>query len=170
MRMLLGGHRRNRGLSGSFRSSPDFLVRLKISMRLCVPTRQQLVMAVLASCIGIGLPAQQPPRASQGGRGLLLQHVQVFDPTSGAFSDTLDILVRGERIAAVGRLGPPGPGMVHVDAGGKYALPGLWDSHVHLSFLTLGGDTAVARTLAAFVRHGITSVRDVGGQLARSPA
>jgi imidazolonepropionase-like amidohydrolase len=134
-------------------------------MRFSVPTPRQLVVAVLASCIGIRLAAQQHPRASHDGRGLLLQHVQVFDPTSGAFTDTLDILIRGERIAAIGKLGPLGRGIAHVDAVGKYALPGLWDSHVHLSFLTLGGESAVATTLAAFVRHGITSVRDVGGQL-----
>jgi imidazolonepropionase-like amidohydrolase len=134
-------------------------------MRFSVPTPRQLFVAVLASCIGIRLAAQQPPRASHDGRGLLLQHVQVFDPTSGTFTDTLDILIRGERIAAIGKLGPPGQGMAHLDAGAKYALPGLWDSHVHFSFLTLGGDATVTTTLAAFVRHGVTSVRDVGGQL-----
>lgn len=94
-----------------------------------------------------------------------MQHVRIFDPVSGTFSDTLDILIRGDRITAVGKLGPPGQGIAHLDAGGRYALPGLWDSHVHLSFLTLGGDTTVTTTLAAFVRHGVTSVRDVGGQL-----
>jgi len=134
-------------------------------MRFSVPTPRQLGLAVLTCCIGIRLAAQQPPQASHIGRGLLLQHVQVFDPTSGRFTDTLDILIRGERIAAVGKLGPPGRGMAHLDAGGKYALPGLWDSHVHFSFLTLGGDTTVTTTLAAFVRHGVTSVRDVGGPL-----
>ena len=95
----------------------------------------------------------------------MLQHVRIFDPISGTFSDTLDILIRGDRIAAVGKLGASVPGTTHLDGGGRYALPGLWDSHVHLSFLTLGGDTTVTTILAAFVRHGVTSVRDVGGQL-----
>jgi imidazolonepropionase-like amidohydrolase len=127
--------------------------------------RQRLLPVVLALCLGPSVTAQHPRAAQPDSRGLLVRHVRVFDPISGTFSDTLDILIRGDRISAVGRLGPPGQGMAHLDAGGKYALPGLWDSHVHFSFLTLGGDTTVTTTLAAFVRHGVTSVRDVGGQL-----
>lgn len=97
---------------------------------------------------------------------LLVENVRIFDPVSGTFAEAADVLIRGDRIAAVGDLGSPDSGVTHVDAAGKYALPGLWDAHVHLSFLHLnGGDSAVVATLAGFVRNGVTAVRDVGGPL-----
>lgn len=133
-----------------------------------VPKRlgsQASLVALLGLSFGACVPAQQPRMVSPAGSAFLLQHVRVFDPANGSFSDTLDILIRGDRIAGVGRLDPVPPGTLTLDAGGRFALPGLWDSHVHFSFLTLAGDSAVVRTLAAFVRHGVTSVRDVGGPL-----
>lgn len=59
-------------------------------------------------------------------------------------AEPADVLIRGDRIESVGDLGSSGSGVTHVDSAGKYALPGLWDSHVHFSFLHLsGGDSAV---------------------------
>ena len=124
-----------------------------------------LIVAFLGVCLGASAPAQSPQTVMPDGTTFLLQHVRVFDPVKGSFSDTTNILIRGDRIAAVGALHPDPRGTQILDARGRFALPGLWDSHVHLSFLTLAGDSAVVRTLAAFVRNGVTSVRDVGGNL-----
>jgi imidazolonepropionase-like amidohydrolase len=44
------------------------------------------------------------------------------------------------------------------DATGQYVIPGLWDMHVHT--LLDGREWA----LSEYVRHGITTVRDMGGQ------
>lgn len=103
---------------------------------------------------------QRPPEAD-----LLLQNVRVFDPVAGGFTNPRDILIQGRLIGAIGDLDPPGDDVARLDADGRYALLGLWDSHVHLSLLKLGGDSIVHATLEAFVRNGITSVRDVGGPL-----
>ena len=43
-----------------------------------------------------------------------------------------DVLVRGEKIAAVG-LGMPAGGAHVVDVTGKYLLPGAIDAHTHLA-------------------------------------
>lgn len=126
-------------------------------------TVRRSVLVALGLSFGACVPTQQPRTVSPAGGALLLQHVRVFDPANGSFSDTLDILIRGDTITAVGRLDPQPQGATILDAGGRFALPGLWDSHVHFSFLTLAGDSAVVRTLAAFVGQGVTSVRDVGG-------
>jgi imidazolonepropionase-like amidohydrolase len=45
-----------------------------------------------------------------------------------------------------------------IDAAGKFAIPGLWDMHVHL---TMTGEVACPLLLA----NGITGVRDMGGSL-----
>jgi hypothetical protein len=132
---------------------------------MTVPGQRPLGIALLCLWLGACAPAQPPRTVAPAGTTLLLQHVRVFDPVKGSFSDTVDILIRGDHIAAVGTLHPEAKGTQILDAGGRFALPGLWDSHVHLSFLTPAGDSAVVRTLAEFVRHGVTSVRDVGGNL-----
>lgn len=132
---------------------------------MSMSVQRTLIDALLGLCLGACVPAHPPQTVMPAATTLLLQHVRVFDPVKGIFSDTIDILIHGDRIAAVGTLHPEANGTQILDAGGRFALPGLWDSHVHLSFLTVAGDTAVVRTLAAFVRHGVTSVRDVGGNL-----
>jgi len=51
-----------------------------------------------------------------------------------------------------------------VDATGKFLLPGFWDNHVHFR----GGDALIAQNesfLKQFITHGITTVRDAGGDL-----
>ncbi len=86
-----------------------------------------------------------------------------------------DLLIRGGRIAAVG------PDVDHagadvVDLGGRWIVPGLMNAHSHLC-LDGGPDPEAAlraenRTetvlrsaarLAAAVREGVTTIRDVGG-------
>lgn len=52
----------------------------------------------------------------------------------------------------------------HLDAENNYIMPGLWDMHVHFR----GGDTLVAENkglLPLFLAHGITTVRDAGGDM-----
>jgi hypothetical protein len=117
------------------------------------------VLLAAAAC------APAPPSSGASSSGLLIENVRVFDPRSGTFSPPTDLLVRGDRIARIGDAGAPATGIERLDAGGRYALPGLWDAHVHFSFLTMGGDSLVRATLEGFVRNGVTSVRDVGGPL-----
>jgi hypothetical protein len=123
--------------------------------------RQLLAAGVVLSCLVVAPVAGQ----TQPDSGLLLEHVRVFDAVRGTFSAPANVLIRGTRIEAIGDLRASGSGVVRIDAAGRYALPGLWDSHVHFSFLKAGSDSALAATLDAFVRNGVTSVRDVGGPL-----
>lgn len=45
-----------------------------------------------------------------------------------------------------------------VEGRGRFLLPGFWDAHVHLSKIG-------AQALPLFVANGVTSVRDMGGDL-----
>lgn len=69
----------------------------------------------------------QTPRAKQ--RTLALTHVTVIDTTGGPTEPEMTVVIRGDRIAAVGKSGkvrvPPGSEVV--DASGKFVIPGLWD-------------------------------------------
>ena len=47
------------------------------------------------------------------------------------------------------------------DGKGLYMIPGLWDSHIHFAF-----EEELANSMFnLFIGHGITSVRDTGGEL-----
>lgn len=110
---------------------------------------------------------------------LLLQDVTLIDGTGGPVQRAMDVLVRGDRIAAVGPHGT----LLHDPAetqlytlSGMTLLPGLIDCHVHLfadagpagridadelpGFALLRAAWHARQTLEA----GITTVRDVGGQ------
>lgn len=86
-----------------------------------VSSRRPLLLALLGLGFGTGLTAQPPGRAAPAGGALLLRQVRVFDPANGTFSDTLDILIRGDRITAVGRFDPPPRGTTILNAGGRRA-------------------------------------------------
>src|SRR5687767_6716669 len=97
--------------------------------------RMRLVMAA-ALAIGLHGEAEAQDRKA----ALLLTNVRIFDGSSGRFAEPQDLLIRDGRIAQVGAVTETDA--FRIDAGGAYALPGLWDSHVHLTPLTMrGGDT-----------------------------
>ncbi len=92
------------------------------------------------------------------------------------------VLIEGDRIAAVGRVGevdvPAGTSIV--DAEGMTVMPGLIDTHVHLDILGHGdyptwhemvredyGDV-MALSAAQLLRHGVTTARDAGGEIEAS--
>lgn len=53
-----------------------------------------------------------------------------------------------------------------IDAGGQFAIPGLWDMHVHLA---IRPEPAIAENvmLPMFLAYGVVGVRDMGGPLER---
>jgi imidazolonepropionase-like amidohydrolase len=114
---------------------------------------------------------------------LVLRARRVFDGTGAPLRHDMAVTIAGERIAAVESCGPDWrpPDQAHtVDCGDRTLLPGLIDSHVHL---TMGGgattrenverlqredrDMLVLRAIAnaqAVLRGGVTTARDCGGR------
>jgi imidazolonepropionase-like amidohydrolase len=84
---------------------------------------------------------------------ILLRRVHVLDLEAG-FGVETSLLVEGGRIAWIdteeSRVLPPGTEVL--DAGGRFAIPGLLDVHVH-SFNV---------DQAAYLAYGVTTVRDMG--------
>jgi imidazolonepropionase-like amidohydrolase len=93
-------------------------------------------------------------------RPLVIANVTVIDMTGAPARTNVDVVIEGNRIAAITRAGNSrvSRGARVVDGRGKYLIPGLWDMHTHLSSY---GEEA----LAALVPHGVLAVRDVGGKL-----
>lgn len=80
-------------------------------------------------------------------------HANLFDAAARAMKPSQTVIVRGDRIVAVGDDGAaPLPSDVEIiDAGNKALLPGFWDMHVHVQ------DDDGLMHLAA----GVTTVRDL---------
>ncbi len=100
---------------------------------------------------------------------LLLRHAAVVDVVHGTIARDQDIAVRQGRIVAIApsRESAEWQGARVIDARGKYAIPGLWDMHVHFG----GGEALIEENrdlLPLYVAHGITAVRDAAGDLSQS--
>lgn len=94
--------------------------------------------------------AQQP---------LVITHVNVVDVAEGRILPDKTIVIRGDRIAGVENSSFKVPAKARlIDARGQFAIPGLWDMHVHLSYAT---ESALPLLLA----NGVTGVRDMGSSL-----
>ena len=120
-------------------------------------------LLVAAAALAIGLHGEAGAQDRE--IVLLLTNVRIFDAPSGKFAEPQALLIRDGRIVQVGTATNAEPNALRIDAAGAYALPGLWDSHVHLSPLTLRGGDTLAITLDNMAQHGVLYVRDVGAPL-----
>ena len=100
---------------------------------------------------------------------LLIRHATVVDVADGRLMRDQDISVRDGRIIAIGSAEKSSASQARetFDASGKFAIPGLWDMHVHFG----GGESLIEENknlLPLYVAHGITAVRDAAGDLSAS--
>lgn len=88
------------------------------------------------------------------------EHVTLIDGTDRGAQANMTVALDGERIVAIGPTGKLKLGKVanRIDATGMYLIPGLWDLHVHLFGYK-------ERALPLFLANGVTTIRDVGGDL-----
>ena len=98
------------------------------------------------------------PASAQTPPPLVLIGVSVVDPVTGRITANQRIVIEGDRIVSVGPGVRAPAGSRVVDARGKYAIPGLWDMHVH--FMNTG-----VTALPLLLAHGVTSVREMGGYI-----
>ena len=133
----------------------------------------------------VSFPTLQRPAAAASETRLALAGARIFDGTGAALRDGV-ILIRGERIAAIGpreQITLPDDARV-IDLSGHWIIPGLIDAHVH--FFQSGGlytrpdiidlrrfrpyareiawiRNQLPATLARYLASGITSVIDMAG-------
>jgi imidazolonepropionase-like amidohydrolase len=122
--------------------------------------RSRLVVSVAVALTGCatGVPVADAD--------IVLRHVHVIDTETGETRRDHAIAIRHDTIIAIvpdRDLGRTGTATTIIDARGAYAIPGLWDAHVHVQ---QGGPDAALRRAARLLGHGITSARDMGASLA----
>ncbi len=125
-------------------------------MRLILTILAGLILAVIIAVLS------RPPAASPD--RLVVDGVHIIDVRTGEIAEDQAILVEAGRIIEITDAERSRSASRRVDGGGRYVIPGLWDSHVHAT-----GDVtdALDRTLPLFLAHGVTHVRDMGSNLER---
>jgi imidazolonepropionase-like amidohydrolase len=105
---------------------------------------------LLALCAAAAAPAQET---------LLIRGARVFDGT-GAPATIGDVLVRGDRIAAVGpSVRAPRRSRV-VDARGLTLIPGLHDLHTHMRAPAFDAPDDLPKAWGGYLVNGVTSVNE----------
>jgi imidazolonepropionase-like amidohydrolase/Tol biopolymer transport system component len=99
-------------------------------------------------------PPEPPP--------LLLRRVRVLDFATGEFGEETSVYVEGGRISRIGAEPSIPSNAVTLDGGGRFAIPALFDMHVHAT----GYAEFRSGFQEAWLAYGVTSVREAGSRLA----
>jgi imidazolonepropionase-like amidohydrolase len=121
-------------------------------------TRAICGFVVGVAATGCASAARAPGAASAN--AVAITHVTVIDVSSGTARPDMTVVVRGNRIVAIGAadsVATPADAEA-VDGRGRFLIPGLWDMHVHAAWPNVAD--AVAEL---FVANGVTGVRDMWG-------
>ena len=153
--------------------SPKTLAAMR-RLEADISRRQMLggLAGVLGMFAGFGL-APDEVRAQTPGRPLLLTNLRLFDGETLSMRQGVEILIEGDRIAAL----PPadqGPqDAERIDCGGRAVIPGLI-AHWHAALVAVSQLAALTqdigfirlmagREAGATLMRGFTTVRDTGG-------
>ena len=93
---------------------------------------------------------------------LCIENISTIDPEIGLLENQT-IIIKGGKIIQVSpseELSLSKQNTI-VDGTGKFMIPGLWDAHIHFSFIK----EMAPNMLDLFLAFGVTSVRDTGGDI-----
>ncbi|MGO4875085.1 amidohydrolase family protein [Pedobacter psychrotolerans] len=94
---------------------------------------------------------------------LILTNANVMDVKLGRFISGKDIVISGGRIIALARRGKKWKGTRVIDFKDKFIVPGLIDVHIHVTAPYQNNIENTYSHLEYYLKHGITSIRDPGG-------
>lgn len=123
-------------------------------------------LTVLALAILVPLSTAARDLSADSGT-IVIRDTTVIDGTGADPRTEVDVLIRGERVVAVGPDLDVDAGTRVLDGSGKFVVPGLIDTHVHLQFpivFQLSPDereVVISHTPKAFLYNGVTTVLNV---------
>ena len=147
------------------RVHPFERVRREVRRVVSVPDEvlEPILVALLAAqlhCVGAGNSAQGLDRTRVD---LVIEDVTVIDAAGGLRAHR-SVYLKAGKISALLPASEPGPPARHaIDGRGRFLIPGLWDMHVHVTYLP----ELVETMPSLFLDYGITSVRDTGALLSK---
>jgi hypothetical protein len=134
-------------------STVEWFMAIRPGMESAMPTLRAIEMAwrmkqAEALSQRLTKPANGP---------IVIRNGDVFDSERGVVMPRTTVVIRGDRIEAVGpadAIATPA-GATVIDATGKTVLPGLWDMHTHFQANSASGGTLMQ------LATGITAIRDL---------
>lgn len=134
------------------------------------PTRRPILAAMICVAALSARPADA--QAADAAASLLIQDVTVVSAHLDRAQPNMDVLIAGDRILDVVAAQPGRAADRVIDGRGRFLIPGLIDSHVHLGhnpMIDPAGGEALAGLRAdyrrqqprSFLFHGVTSVVDL---------
>src|ERR1700730_3276354 len=127
------------------------------------------------SAAGIALPSSAGPAATAQrlvDDGTVIENVTLISPERVNALLHADVVIRNGRIAEIGTHLVAGPRVRRIDGSGRFLIPGLIDSHVHVGHSAALDDEAIdahpelwaayrAQVPRAYLAFGFTSVVDL---------
>lgn len=100
---------------------------------------------------------------------LLILNATIIDVKTGTLNNGSFIAISNDTIRLSGKMNNMNKleSLETIDVDNKYVMPGLWDMHVHFR----GGDSLIRENknlLPLFLSHGVTTIRDAGGDITPS--
>ena len=144
-----------------FRRMPKFTGKLNFGMQLlCVVMTAVLAFAAHGQTKSNKTNVNSLNEVKQkqvSERILVIENISIIDAVSASAQPNKTVVIVNNRIKEIGKKGKvsvPKNAKI-INGKGKFLIPGLWDSHVHL--------TSKKAYLPLFVANGVTSVREMGG-------
>jgi len=123
------------------------------STRVLLGSVRKCACVLLAACLAFVF-------GSAFAREYQIRNVTVIDGTGKAPQQHMSVNIDDERIVSVEPTKAAPSRVSVIDGTGKFLIPGLWDMHVHLADIDESG-------IPVLVTYGVTSVRDMGGDIDR---
>lgn len=124
---------------------------------------------ILAACSGEPEPAASAPEPPPmpGAGAVAFSGAMIWDGTGTAPQENVSLIVRDGRVESISAELPAGAEVV--DVSGKFIVPGIINSHGHVSGRWAGDDVTnpadrVRGDLALYAQYGVTSVLSLGGE------
>ena len=126
-----------------------------------------IALSVFALTASMGLAQDDPART-------LFTNVHVFDGMTDGRIENANVLIEGNLIKSVSTEPIEANGATVIDGGGRTLMPGLIDSHLHLSIYTpfsqsrqtidpFQATVVSTQRVEILLKRGYTTVRDLGG-------
>ncbi len=135
-------------------------------MKYLIRAKRTFVIAAGAIILFASFATFRHPPGVHPENSILIYNVNVIDVKDGKIAVNKAILINNNWIAEIGdyaKLRSKNNHARQIDAGGRYAIPGLWDMHVHIEGADLVEDNLAL--FPVYIAYGVTTVRDAASDL-----
>lgn len=129
----------------------------------------RLLLILLCGSLWVQFAAAEdaPAAATEVQPAVFIRNTTLIDGTGAPPRTGVDLLIRGDEVASIGKRMAVPDRAAMIDGTGKFVIPGLIDTHVHLNFPIVfqitedEKEAIIAHTPRAFLYNGVTTVLNV---------